>query len=428
MAPRRKDARTQQLADLTVERIGAQGDGIAAFEGEPVFLPFTVPGDRVRALLGTKRGGGREGRVIERLFSGPGRADPPCRHFGSCGGCSLQHFEPAFYRDLKLATLRTALERVGIDPGVIEPLRLVPPARRRARLGLRRPRDLRLSPHIGFRQRFRHDLVDIAECLVLEPPLLAVIGELRPCLPRLLSPGGNAEMTLTATDSGIDLLIEAAGPPSLKALEACAQLAAQSDLARVVWRAPSDEIPVVERRPVRVLLSGTAVSFPPGAFLQASRTAETILVEEVLAGAGALRPVLDLFSGLGTFAFALARTGRVHAVEGEPRMAAAVAEATAGGHQISVERRDLMRDPVPPACLSRYAAAVFDPPRAGAASQVEALAASALDTVIAVSCNPATFARDAATLVAGDFSLERLTPVDQFVWTPHLEIVAIFRR
>ena len=420
--------RTDHLAEVTVEQVGAHGDGIANFEGEPVFLPFTVPGDRVRAQLGARRGGGREGRVIERLLSGPDRVDPPCRHFASCGGCSLQHLEPAFYRELKLATLRTALARAGIEPGVAEPLRAVPPGRRRARLGLLRPRDTKLAPCIGFRQRFRHDLIDIEECLVLEPPLFTMIGELRRYLPELLPPGARAEITLTATDSGIDLLIEAGEPPSLRALEACSQLAAQSDLARAVWRAPGNEILVVERRPVRVLLSGAAVPFPPGAFLQASRAAEIILVEKVLDGLGARQPVLDLYAGLGTFAFALARTGRVHAVEGEWRAAAALAEAAAGRREISLERRDLAHDPVPPAHLSRYAAAVFDPPRAGAAPQAKALAASALDTVVAVSCNPGTLARDAATLVASGFHLERLTPVDQFVWTPHLEIVAVFRR
>ena len=233
--------------------------------------------------------------MIDRLLSGPGRADPPCRHFGSCGGCSLQHFEPAFYQHLKLATLRTALERVGIDPGAVEPLRLVPPARRRARLGFMLPRDPQCAPRIGFRQRFRHDLVDLAECLVMEPPLLAAVGPLRRCLSGLMPPGGTAEATLTATDSGVDLLIEAAEAPSMRALETCAELAAQSDLARVVWRGQQNETLVVERRPVRVVLSGAAVPFPPGAFLQASREAEAILVEEVLTGVGARRPVLDLF-------------------------------------------------------------------------------------------------------------------------------------
>jgi 23S rRNA (uracil1939-C5)-methyltransferase len=315
----------------------------------------------------------------------------------------LQHFEPALYRDLKLAILRTTLERVGIDPGVIETLQQVPPARRRARLGVMRPCDPHLFPQIGFRQRFRHDLIDIAQCPVLAPALFAVVAKLRQRLAGLL-------------------------PPGVRALEACAGLAGESALARVVWRAPTDEILVVEHRSARVLMSGVAVPYPPGAFLQPSLAAEKILIDEVLAGVGAHQPVLDLFAGLGTFAFALARSGAVHAVEGEPRAAAALAEAAASRRQVSVEQRDLARNPVPPRDLSRYAAAVFDPPRNGALRQAEALAASTLDTVVAVSCNSATFARDAATLVAGGFHLEQLTPVDQFVWTPHLEIVALFRR
>lgn len=325
MRSQRSGTPSSSLVELSVERIGAQGDGIAHFAGEPVFLPFTVAGDRVRARLGARRGGGRDGRVVERLVSGPGRADPPCPHFGDCGGCTLQHVEWAAYRAIKLSALGSALERAGIDPVIIEPLVFVPPARRRARLGLMRPHDSYLAPRIGFRPRFRHDLVDITECLVLEPPLFAVVGELRQLVHKVLEPGGTAEAVLSCTDSGVDLLIEAIERPDVSALEA-------------------------------------------------------------------------------------------------------LARAAAGRQGISVERRDLARNPFPPERLSRYAAAVFDPPRAGALRQAEALAGSALDTIVAISCNPATFARDAAKLIAGGFRLERLTPVDQFVWTPHLEMVAVFRR
>ena len=263
---------------------------------------------------------------------------------------------------------------------------------------------------------------------MLEPPLFALIGNLRRLVPEVLPPGGAAEAALTVTDSGVELLIEAAEPPALTALEACAEFARNCDLARVVWRARQDEIPVVERRPVRVMLSGVAVPLPPGAFLQASRAAETMLVEEVLAAVGTREPVLDLYAGLGTFTFALARTSRVHAVEGEPHVAEALGLAAAGHRRVSVERRDLARNPLPCESLERYAAVVFDPPRAGALPQARALAASAVETVVGVSCNPATFARDAAVLIAGGFHLERVIPIDQFVWTPHLEVVAIFSR
>ena len=419
----------ENLVELAVERIGARGDGIAQYRGEPVFVPFTVPGDRVRARLGARRHGGREGFVVDRLTSGPGRAAPRCRHFETCGGCALQHLDGASYRRLKLQRLDTALERVGIDPGIIGPMRLVPPERRRARFGISRPRDPRLPMRVGYRERFRHDLIDLRECPVLEPTLLALIDKLRRIACNLIPPGGSAEATMTRTDSGIDLLIEAAERPDLGKCEVLAQFAGECDLARIVWRAGADELVVVERRPVRVLLSGVAVPFPPGAFLQPSSSAEMILVDEVLRGIGfSSRPVLDLFAGLGTFALALARNGPVHAVEGDARTAAALHRAAADQSRVTVERRDLARNPLPTGALARYAAAVFDPPRAGAPRQAEALAASALETVVAISCNPATFARDAATLVGGGYRLARLTPVDQFVWTPHLELAAVFRR
>jgi 23S rRNA (uracil1939-C5)-methyltransferase len=418
----------EKFAELSVERLGAQGDGIAFHAGEPVFLPFTAPGDRVRARLGARRGPGREGRVVERIVAGPGRAVPPCRHFGRCGGCTLQHLDPGVYQTVKLNALRTALERVGIDPGVVEPLRVVPPVRRRASLGLSRPRDPSLPARIGFRERFRHDLVDLVECPVLEPALFAIVNELRPLARNLLSPGGAAELTLTRTDSGVDLLLEATERPGLSALETLARFADDCDLARIVWRTRADETLVVERRPVRVVLSGVAVPFPPGGFLQPSAAAEAVLVQTVLAGIGSRCPALDLFAGLGVFAFALAGEGAVHAVEGDARAATALSRAAADLPNVTVERRDLSRDPLPPEALAAYAAAVFDPPRAGAANQAGALAASTIETVVAVSCNPATFARDAARLIGGGFQLERLTPVDQFVWTPHLELAAVFRR
>ena len=428
MRPRRPEAHREELVELAIERVGARGDGIAQYRGDPVFVPFTVPGDHVRARLGARRHGGREGFVVDWLASGPGRGAPCCRHFGTCGGCALQHLDHESYQRIKLGVLHSALERVGIDPGVVGPIRLVPPERRRARLGISSPRDPRLPARVGYRERLRHNLVDLRECPVLEPALFALIGRLPQVARDLIPPGGSAEATLTRTDSGIDLLMGAAERPELSACEVLARFGEECDLARIVWRSGPDELVVVERRPVRVLLSGVAVPFPPGAFLQASPSAEMILVEEVLSAVGPARPAVDLFAGLGAFAFALACDGPVHAVEGDVGTAAALARAAADQPRATVERRDLARNPLPADALSRYAAAVFDPPRAGAARQAKALAASAVATVIAISCNPASFARDAATLVSGGYRLQRVTPIDQFVWTPHLELAATFRR
>src|SRR5271155_4134719 len=213
--PDRNQRGADGLAELSVERLGAQGDGIAKRDGEPVFLPFTVPGDRVRARLGARRGGGREGRgiewggaregggggregrVIEWRDAGKGRAEPPCVHFGRCGGCALQHLDQASYRAFKLRALNTALERVGIDPDLVQPLRVVPPERRRARLGMMRPENPRLPALVGFRERFRHDLVDLRVCPVLEPALFALVDELRLVACDLMPPRGTAEVTLT---------------------------------------------------------------------------------------------------------------------------------------------------------------------------------------------------------------------------------------
>jgi 23S rRNA (uracil1939-C5)-methyltransferase len=391
-----------------------------------VFVPFTLPGDRVRARLGTPRRGGREARVVEWLARGPGRAEPVCRHFTRCGGCALQHLDAETYRAAKLAGLDAALRGVGIDPGIVEPLRTVPPGRRRAGLGLRRPRDARAPAIVGFRERSSHAVVDLRECAVLEPALWALIAPLRDLATAILPPGGMAEANLTRTDSGIDLLIEAPGLPSLAALEAMAGFAADQDLARIVWRVRGTDVPVVELRPPRMIFSGTPVPFPPGGFLQASPAAEAIVVAEVVAAIGDARPALDLYAGLGTLTLASAKTGPVHAVEGDAAAVAALSASAA--RAVTVERRNLDRDPLPPETLAAYAAAIFDPPRAGASRQAVALAASTIPTIAAVSCNPATFARDAATLVGGGYRLERVTPVDQFVWTPHLEVVGVFRR
>ena len=171
--------RPEEFVELLVERLGAQGDGIARYRGEPVFLPFAVLGDRVRARLGApprRRTRGPDRRMARRR---EGRADPPCTHFGYCGGCALQHLDQPSYRAVKLGALRRALERVRIDPGLVQPLRVVPAARRRARLGLMRPRDPKLPARVGFRERFRHELIDLRECAVLEPALFALVGELR---------------------------------------------------------------------------------------------------------------------------------------------------------------------------------------------------------------------------------------------------------
>ena len=420
----------EPLVELTIERLGGQGDGIARRRGEAVFVPFTLPGDRVRARLGPRRQGGHEAWAVEWLARGSGRTEPVCRHFARCGGCALQHLGPETYHAAKLAGLDAALKRVGIDPAVVKPLRAVAPGRRRARFGLRRPRHAHAPAIVGFRERFSHAVVDIRECAVLDPSLWALVAPLRDLAAAMLAPGGAVETSLTRIDSGMDMLVDAGEPPGLAALEALSALAADRDIARVVWRAGGIDIPVVERRPARMIFSGTTVPFPPGGFLQASAEAEAMLVRDVLAGIGSAERVVDLHAGLGTFSFALAQRAAVHAVDGaRPAVAAlAAAAARAGLHRLGSECRDLEARPLLPEELARFDAAVFDPPRAGAKHQAAVLARAPLHRVVAVSCNPASFARDARLLVDGGFRLTRVQPIDQFLWSPHVELVAWFER
>jgi 23S rRNA (uracil1939-C5)-methyltransferase len=406
-----------ETVELEIERLGARGDGIARHQGRNVYVPFTAPGDRVRVVLAGARGEGIAARLVEIVRPSPARAHPVCRHFGACGGCTLQHVGADAYAEAKRATVVEALARHGLGAAPVAPLQRLPPGtRRRARFAVRRGR-------IGFQARASHDVVALEECAVLAPAIVAL-------LPALRGLRGNDGYAVTLADSGLDVVAERRAAPDLAALEALAAFAERCDLARLSWRGDGAPLPVAARRPVRVVLHGVPVDPPPDAFLQATPEAEATLAGLVLAGLGGAERVADLFAGIGTFTFALASRARVHAVEGDaPALAALRAAANrAGRSRITAEARDLEARPLAPEELAAYDAVVLDPPRAGAQAQTAALARSTVPRVIAVSCNPATFARDAAQLVAGGYRLEGVVPVDQFLWSPHVELVAVFVR
>jgi 23S rRNA (uracil1939-C5)-methyltransferase len=413
--------------DLAVERVGARGDGIAMHAGRPIYLAFTAPGDLVRARLGAPREAGRVGTVAEILAPGA-RQVPSCAHFGACGGCALQHLSDDAYRAMKEETVRAALERRGLDARVVEPLRRLPPGtRRRARLALLRPRS---GPaRVGFHARESHEIVDMRVCTVLHPAIVALVSPLRDLAARLLRPGEAGAALLTRVDSGLDVLLELPREPDIGVLETLADFSVANDLARLSWRV-GDGIPTssAERRRPCVVFAGVAVDVPADRFLQASVGADTLLTELVLSGVGSGKRVLDLYAGLGTFTFALAERARVHAVDGSRSAIAALGtaatRATLGG-RITAEARDLETRPL---MTEELDAAVFDPPRAGAKAQAQALSDSEVPRVIAVSCNPATFGRDARALVDGGYRLTRVVPVDQFLCSVQVELVAWFER
>ncbi|MDE1148878.1 MAG: class I SAM-dependent RNA methyltransferase [Azospirillaceae bacterium] len=422
---------TSGPVEIEVESVGALGDGVAHWQGHRLFVPQTLAGDRLMVRLTQPRGEGWLTEPVSLLAEGPGRADPACRHFGLCGGCTLQHLDADTYGAWKVEQLRYALSRAGITDVPMAPLARTPAhARRRAVLaGARRGRRMWL----GFNERASHRLVDIAECAVLAPRLMDLVAPLRALLLDLLPDEHTLDVALTLLDDGPDVVLMGLPQPDFAALEKLGAFAQEHDLARLTWsKRPGAPVePIALTRTGVVRFGPVAVSPAPGSFLQASAEGEAALVAEALAGAEGAARIADLFAGSGTLTFPLSTLAPVHAVESDG-VAITALEAAArlpsGAHPVTVERRDLFKEPLSPAELSAYQAVVFDPPRAGAISQATALAASSVPVVVAISCNPVSFARDAALLLGGGYVLERVVPVDQFLWSPHLEVAARFRR
>ncbi len=418
---------TAEMVELAIESIGALGDGVAHHNGDAIFLPFTAPGDRLIA----RRIDATHARAIEWRAYGPDRQAPPCPHFGVCGGCALQHLSDAAYATWKTGLARQALERRGFrDVKLAALVRTPPGSRRRAEfVGLRLGRTVAL----GFHARASRDVVAIETCLVLAPALVALLAPLKALLADILAAGERLDVHATLTESGIDVVMTAARALDLGERERLAAFAHEVGLARLSWRPgprqPAD--PVTLAAPPRITFGDVSVDLPPGAFLQASAAGEMAIVGEVLAAAGGCRRVADLYSGCGALSFALARTARVHAFERERAMVDALNAAAGRARlrgQVTAETRDLARRPLSPDELAAFDALVFDPPREGARAQAETIARSRVPLVVGVSCDPGTFARDARILVEGGYRLEKLVPIDQFLWSPHLELVGVFER
>jgi 23S rRNA (uracil1939-C5)-methyltransferase len=417
------------LVDVTIIGLGARGDGVATHDGKRLFVAFALPGERVRVRLLGPRGDGLASELVEVLAPSPARVTPKCPHFGRCGGCAAQHLDEPAYHAWKRDIVAQALARRGLDANLVKPpLRTPPGARRRARFtALKRGGTLTL----GFHERASHRIVAVGPCPVLAPEIVALLPRLSTLMHELMD-GKQAEIAVTRTDGGLDLLIEGGGELSLKRCTRLAAFAEAAALARIAWAAAGGTPEtVVERRPAIVTIDGAAVPLPPGGFLQPSAEGAAALTAAVLAGVGTARRVADLFAGCGTFSLPLARGAQVRAVESDRAMAQALEHASrhmTGRKPIAVEVRDLDRRPLLPAELKGIDAVVFDPPYAGAEPQAAMLAKSAVPTIVGVSCNPATFARDARLLVDGGYRLESVQPVDQFLWSAEIELVAVFRR
>jgi 23S rRNA (uracil1939-C5)-methyltransferase len=400
---------------VEIARLGHSGDGITQ---DGLFLPYTVPGDVVQVV----REGAR-GRVLDLVQGGPSRIAPVCRHFGHCGGCALQMLEHGAYLAWKRELLVNALHQRGIGGAPVEDIRAVPPGtRRRANF---KARARAAGVELGFYAAQTRRLIDIVACPILVPALAGLIAPLKEHLRPVLRPGETAELFATATDSGIDLAIRLERTRDPDLLTALSEFAVRLKVARLSWK---NELIVMTAQPVQRIGQFT-VALPISPFLQPTREGERALQELVRKGAGAAERVADLFCGCGTFALALAEGRSVYAADDMAEYVDALATAArAGGADVVTKRRNLFARPLNVAELAGFDAVVLNPPRVGARAQAEALAQSRAPRVLYVSCNPASFARDAKVLVEGGYRLERVVPLDQFLWSPHVESFAVFAR
>ena len=423
--------------ELTIEALGALGDGVGSHLGQPVYVPFALPGERLRVRPVGRRGDGLVAETLTVITAAPHRLAPACRHFADgeapCGGCTIQQVPADESAAFKRQLIADALARRGIDPAVVGTTVVVPPGRRRRAAFSVAPGRSGLS--VGFHRRDDRRVVDLGECPALHPDLVALIEPLRRLLSGMPAAAKGGTVEVLRSETGLDLVFVFGRELGLAERKRLGAFAETGNIARLSWQRDEREMPepvVVRREPV-VSFAGVAVVPPAGAFLQASSEGEAIIVAALRAafeGRPGLRRVVDLFAGCGTLSFPLADYARVLAVEENPAMTAAIARAAgqAGrGGRIEAETRDLLRRPLAGKELAGFDALVFDPPRAGAAEQARAIAeAGRPSLVVAVSCNPATFARDARTLVDGGYRLTAVTPIDQFPWSTHVELVGVF--
>lgn len=430
MKPDKTD-KNQTPMEIRIDRLGARGDGIADIADNPVFVPFVLPGETVSVRLGKQRGDGRVATLQEIVEESADRRVPDCRHFGDCGGCAAQHLAVPAYLAWKQGVIDAALVRRGIRADIL-PVTSVPPAsRRRIRLAFRKAGGRMI---VGFRTRSSDLIVDIADCPVALPEVVALIPQLRDFLNGRVDRG---EIGITQTIEGADVVIAARGEPDLDIRLDAPEFCTASGIARLSWIAgggKNDGVPepVITLTAPSVRFGDVRVRIPPDSFLQPTAAGEaalsTFVLDAVGGAGGGASTIADLYAGCGAFSLPMAVAGKtVHAVEGLAAQTAAL-QAVSAALNLTAETRDLVRQPLRAAELARFDAVVLDPPRAGAAEQIGNLAGSGVPLIVYVSCNPASFARDARTLIDGGYTLGPVQPVDQFLWSHHVELSAIFRR
>lgn len=418
-------------ADLTITHLGRGGDGVAVYEDQNIFVPFALPGEKITATITRHPKFGSSAKVTTLHEPAANRAAAPCPHFSICGGCALQHMDADSYRAYKIGLLQHEFERAGLTYETMQPLASSPPqSRRRATFSARRFREGNLS--VGFNEKGANWLVNVEACFTVKPEIAAILPPLRAVFAQILEPSDKVDVSVTWFPEGLDVLL--LGLPRLdwQGRELLAQFAATNGVARLSVRARKikDREPIFQSTKPSCTFGETVVHPPAGSFLQATLEGESAMAGAVRTAVERYAPnakmFADLFCGSGTFSGVLANYGNVLAVEFEGESLAALTAAK--NPRITTRAQDLMGDPLLPTELNVRDVVLFDPPRAGAKAQAEQIAQSKVPLVIYISCNPETFARDAKILQAGAYQLREVTPVDQFLWSPHLETVGIFTR
>jgi 23S rRNA (uracil1939-C5)-methyltransferase len=408
---------------LIINRLAHRGDGVADTPGGPLFVPYTLPGETVE--VDSVPGLPDRRHLLRVEIVSPERIEPFCPHFGICGGCAIQHWTPARYRDWKRGLVVDALAQAGLDTPVGELIDAHGDGRRRATFHARS--GARGIIEVGFAALRAHHIVAIDRCPVLAPSLDGAISAAWAVAEALEPQKKPLDIQTTATDVGIDMDVRGSGPLNSARTGVMARLATTHKLARLTRHGEL----IAQRAEPTVVIGRARVALPPGSFLQATAAGEEALARLVDGHVGDAKIVADLFCGLGPFALRLAERARISAFDSETNAIAALKQAanmTSGLKPIEAEARDLFRRPLVAQELKRFRAVVFDPPRQGAEAQARELAKSAVPVVVAVSCNSATFARDVRLLVDGGYKLTSVTPVDQFRHSAHVEIVARLER
>lgn len=408
------------VEELTIDHLGAQGDGVALTPKGPVFVSHALPGELISAQTEQSNG-----KLLDILKPSDARISPSCDHFGICGGCAAQHMSQGLYQNWKVGLVTSALQKNGIDHPVDQFIPCAHGARRRVTFTAQRNGE---GLQFGFYQDGTHQIAPINMCAVASNNIQNAILELKELAQTLAPPSKALQLTILDSNNGLDIAIN----EEVRLQDHSTQAAIRKIMASTsIIRLSQGHEVLIEKQAPTLLFGDTTIMPPPGSFVQASQFAENNMVELVVRHLKSCKKVADLFSGCGTFTFPLAKKSAVHAVEAEGAALNAIDRAfrnRQGLKPVTTEKRDLFRRPLMRDELKHFKGVIFDPPRAGAELQSQQLVRSIVPKVAAVSCNPITFARDLKILLNGQFKIKSIVAIDQFLWSPHIEIVALLER